>query len=56
MLIKPDIARFAKIKVIGVGGGGGNIVSEISSRVQRYEFVSANTDSQALRERWMGWM
>ncbi|MEK7542533.1 MAG: hypothetical protein AAB524_02430 [Patescibacteria group bacterium] len=39
----------AKIKVIGVGGGGGNIVSEISSRVQRFDFVSANTDSQALR-------
>lgn len=40
----------AKIKVIGVGGGGGNIVSEISSRVQRFDFVGANTDSQALRE------
>jgi len=36
--------------VIGVGGGGGNIVSEISSRVQRFEFVGANTDSQALKE------
>ena len=40
----------AKIKVIGVGGGGGNIVSEISLRVQRVEFVGANTDSQALKE------
>ena len=40
----------AKIKVIGIGGGGGNIVSEISSRVQRFEFVGANTDSQALKE------
>ena len=40
----------AKIKVIGVGGGGGNIVSEISSRVQRFEFVGANTDNQALKE------
>src|SRR3989338_5722494 len=40
----------AKIKVIGVGGGGGNVVSEISSRVQRFEFVGANTDSQALKE------
>ncbi len=40
----------AKIKVIGVGGGGGNIVSEISSRVQRFDFVGANTDSQALKE------
>ena len=40
----------AKIKVIGIGGGGGNIVAEISSRVQRFDFVGANTDSQALRE------
>ncbi len=39
----------AKIKIVGVGGGGGNIVSEISSRVQRFDFVSANTDTQALR-------
>ena len=39
-----------KIKVIGVGGGGGNIVSEISSRAQKFDFVSANTDSQALKE------
>lgn len=39
----------AKIKVIGVGGGGGNIVSEISSRVQRFDFVGANTDNQALK-------
>ncbi len=40
----------AKIKVIGVGGGGGNIVSEIASRAQRFDFVGANTDSQALKE------
>ncbi|MBI2098556.1 MAG: hypothetical protein HYT49_02760 [Candidatus Wildermuthbacteria bacterium] len=40
----------AKIKVIGIGGGGGNIAAEISSRVQRFDFVGANTDSQALKE------
>lgn len=39
----------AKIKVVGIGGGGGNIVSEIASRVQRFDFVAANTDSQALK-------
>ena len=39
----------AKIKIIGIGGGGGNIASEIASRAQRFEFVGANTDSQALK-------
>jgi len=37
-----------RIRVIGVGGGGGNIVSEIASRVHRIDFVAANTDNQAL--------
>ncbi len=40
----------AKIKVIGVGGGGGNAVNRmIASRIGGIEFVSANTDAQALR-------
>jgi cell division protein FtsZ len=39
-----------QIKVIGVGGGGGNAVEHmICSGVQGVEFVSANTDAQALR-------
>jgi cell division protein FtsZ len=39
-----------QIKVIGVGGGGGNAVEHmIRSGVQGVEFVSANTDAQALR-------
>lgn len=38
-----------KIRVIGVGGGAGNIVSEIASRVTHSSFAAANTDSQALR-------
>lgn len=39
-----------QIKVIGVGGGGGNAVEHmISSGVQGVEFVCANTDAQALR-------
>ena len=38
-----------KIKVIGVGGGGGNAVEHMISRnVQGVEFISANTDAQAL--------
>jgi len=41
--------RSAVIKVIGVGGGGGNAVKHmIASGVQGVDFVAANTDSQAL--------
>ena len=39
-----------KIRVIGVGGGGGNIVSQIAPRVSRVDFVGVNADSQALKE------
>jgi cell division protein FtsZ len=40
----------AKIKVIGIGGGGGNAVNRmIKSKIRGIEFVSANTDVQALR-------
>src|SRR5574341_1344203 len=40
----------AKIKVIGVGGGGGNAVNRmISARLEGVEFVVANTDLQALQ-------
>lgn len=41
--------RSAVIKVIGVGGGGGNAVKHmITSGVQGVDFIAANTDSQAL--------
>ena len=40
----------AKIKVIGVGGGGGNAVNTmIRCNVEGVEFLTANTDAQALR-------
>src|SRR6201982_3919121 len=40
----------AKIKVIGVGGGGGNAVNRmIDAGVEGIEFITANTDLQALR-------
>ncbi len=40
----------AKIKVIGVGGGGGNAVNRmIDAGVEGVEFIAANTDLQALR-------
>ncbi len=44
-----ELRRGAKIKVIGVGGGGGNAVNRmIDARVEGVEFCVANTDLQAL--------
>ncbi len=50
MLIKPDIARFAKIKVIGVGGGGCNAINSMISvnQIAGVDFIGVNTDAQAL--------
>ena len=43
------IVQGAKIKVIGIGGGGGNAVDRmISARMEGIEFIVANTDVQAL--------
>jgi cell division protein FtsZ len=40
----------AIIKVIGVGGGGGNAVEHmVTQTIEGVEFITANTDSQALR-------
>lgn len=49
-LVKPDSARIAKIKVIGVGGGGGNAVSSMieSGTISGVEFIALNTDAQVL--------
>jgi cell division protein FtsZ len=45
-----DTRNDAKIKVIGVGGGGGNAVNRmIEAGMEGIEFVVANTDLQALR-------
>ena len=40
----------AVIKVIGVGGGGGNAVNHMAkNNIEGVEFICANTDAQALR-------
>jgi len=45
-----NVPQNAIIKVIGIGGGGGNAVSHmLSSEIDGVEFVCANTDAQALR-------
>ena len=41
----------AVIKVIGVGGGGGNAVAHmVNSGVEGVEFIMANTDAQAIKQ------
>jgi cell division protein FtsZ len=49
-LVKPDSARIAKLKVIGVGGGGGNAISSMidGGNVTGVEFIAINTDAQVL--------
>lgn len=49
-LLKPDLNTFAKIKVLGVGGGGSNAINSMISAglIQGVEFVAVNTDAQAL--------
>src|SRR3989344_2703681 len=41
----------AKIKVIGIGGGGGSIVSEIGRSLHKATFVVADTDTRAFKKR-----
>ncbi|MGA3291980.1 MAG: cell division protein FtsZ [Candidatus Microgenomates bacterium] len=49
-LVKPDSARIAKIKVIGVGGGGGNAIASMidGGLINGVEFIVINTDAQVL--------
>ncbi|BCV20893.1 cell division protein FtsZ [Moorella sp. Hama-1] len=45
-----DLNQFAAIKVVGVGGGGNNAVNRmIAAGLRGVEFISVNTDAQALR-------
>ncbi|MCG8525346.1 MAG: cell division protein FtsZ, partial [Opitutales bacterium] len=48
-LEEKDLDNFAAIKVVGVGGGGNNAVNRmIAANLQGVEFISLNTDAQAL--------
>lgn len=45
-----NIPQSAVIKVVGVGGGGGNAVNHmLRSNIEGVEFICANTDAQALK-------
>ena len=48
-LVEPDAMNSAKIKVIGIGGAGGNAVNTmIACNLKGVDFITANTDAQAL--------
>lgn len=47
--IRPEIETNAKIKVVGIGGGGGSAVTRmIQEKLRGIEFIAVNTDAQAL--------
>ncbi len=50
MQVKPEIERFAKIRVVGVGGAGGNVLNSmiVSQQINGVEFLAINTDAQDL--------
>jgi cell division protein FtsZ len=47
--IKSDVESFARIRVIGVGGSGGNAINHmVSSKIHGVEFIAINSDAQDL--------
>ena len=50
MLVKPNAGQPAKIKVVGIGGGGGNALATMIAEedIVGVEFIAMNTDAQAL--------
>lgn len=47
--LKPEVETFAKIKVVGVGGSGGNAISRMMAcKIHGVDFVAINTDAQDL--------
>lgn len=49
MEVKPKIETFARIKVLGIGGSGTNVVNRMTELgIRGVEFVAINTDAQAL--------
>ncbi len=47
--VKPEVESFARIKVIGVGGSGGNAVNHmVNQKVKGVDFIAVNTDAQDL--------
>ena len=47
--IEPETVHKTRIRVIGIGGGGGSIVAEVAPLIQKVDFLVANTDIQAIK-------
>ncbi len=49
-LVKPDTSRLAKIRVVSIGGGGGNAIRHMieEGKMDGVEFIAMNTDAQVL--------
>lgn len=49
--VRPDVESFARIRVIGVGGSGGNTVNHmVETGVEGVDFIAINTDAQDLHK------
>jgi cell division protein FtsZ len=49
--LKPEVESFARIKVIGVGGSGGNTLNHmVNEKVKGIDFIAVNTDAQDLHK------
>lgn len=47
--VEPEVETFARIRVVGCGGSGGNAVNHmVNSKVKGVEFIAVNTDAQDL--------
>lgn len=43
------VIKKTKIRIVGIGGGGGSIVAELSKKLDKVGFLAANTDNRALK-------
>ena len=52
MIVNPNVDPIANIKVVGVGGGGGNAINTMIDEydIPGVEFMAFNTDAQALKK------
>ena len=49
--VKSDVESFARIRVVGIGGSGGNAVNHmVTTHVQGVDFITINTDGQGLHK------
>ena len=49
-MVEVEKIKKTKIKVVGIGGGGCSVISEIAPGIKKANFIAANTDLRALKE------